>query len=114
MIPKNRIDKAAAILGCSSRRLERALVQRQQETAKARAAGLSREEWLRRNLAAAEYALRRVYSAFGPRHRSKGVIRVLSPRAYAKMTKPQVDAQYDFESRRLMHAVAKALVRADR
>lgn len=110
MIPRSRIVKAAAILGCSADDLTNAIKKRRVETLQARA----KEQRIGREQIVAKAALRRVYTAFGPRHRSEGKIRVLSPAAYAKLTKRQVDEQWDFENRHLMHVVAKALVRGHR
>jgi hypothetical protein len=107
----SRIKGAAEILGCRPQDLERVMAKSRQETAKARAAGVSQEEWLRRNLVATQATLRRVYTAFGPKHPIGGKVRPFPPAEYAKLTRQQVDASWDFPHRHLMHAVAKTLAR---
>lgn len=111
MIPRARITKAAAILGCTTADLERALAKRRAETAKARAAGRSREEDLRRDAVSTKATLRRVYTALGPKHPIAGRIRPFPPKEYATLTKAQVDAMWDFPHRHLMHSIARALTR---
>lgn len=66
-------------------------------------------EWLRAGWCRSDRALRRVYNDLGPKVTGKGKFRVFPSKDFAKMTKKQVDAKWDFPGRHLMHQVAKAL-----
>lgn len=66
-------------------------------------------EELRQMAVRAEMMLRRVYRANGP-FAARGRRR-LSSTIYARMTRTEVDAKYDFADRHLMHDIAKIISR---
>ena len=53
--------------------------------------------------------MRRIYNLNGPKTVTKGKFRVFPASQFAKLTKKQVDAKWDFPDRHLMHQVAKVL-----